>query len=160
MTPTRLFKPLLAAALALAALHAAALTRGIGPDGTAFASGGVSDEDQTRMRGEAGEFSFWLTTAVKGSGAYLSDIQVRITDLADQRLVLSTRMTGPWLMVALPPGRYLVDAMKWTGSAASAEVERRETAIDDKGQRKMVLYFSDPEAQTDPVPPAARASGG
>ena len=141
--------------LAGAMLPSAAVTSGISIEGLRYESGGVSDEELAQMRQQFGEFSFWLTTAAKGSGAYLADIQVRITDLSDNRLVLSHKMDGPWLLVALPPGRYLVDALKWTGSAADAEVQRRETTIGEKGQRQMVLYF-DTGDDTDPtrsVPP-------
>ena len=61
--------PLIGAlALALALPVAAEPLRGTAAGGVAFVSGGASDEELATLRTERRLYSFWLTTAARGSG--------------------------------------------------------------------------------------------
>lgn len=116
------------------------LERGTSSAGVAFMSGGASEEEQARMRAERPGYSFWLTTAARGSGAYLAGVRVRITDESGQR-VLEHTMDGPWLYAALPLGRYEVEAALFDEQLGRLEIQRGSTAIHPGDRHSMVLYF-------------------
>ena len=64
----------------------------------------------------------WVITAAKKSGAYLADVQVKVTD-SQQRVVFEAPLDGPWLMIDLPLGRYVVEAR------LNGETQQRVTTI-------------------------------
>src|ERR1700741_2076445 len=82
---------LAAAAYSCAATANVASTNVVSPAGVAYATGAVSNEDMQMVAGERGRYSLWVTTATRGSGAYLSDAMVKIRD-ADDAVVLETMM--------------------------------------------------------------------
>lgn len=126
----------LVAAMACAA-SAAAQTSGTTPGGVAWLAGGVSIEELGAMDKRKGEFSLWLTTAAKGSGAHLADVKVAITD-ARKQLVYEGVLPGPWLMINLPSGAYTVTA------TLRDQTQTRGTRIARGGRQQMVLYFDSP----------------
>ncbi len=140
-TMNRHAKWLAAAALAVTVSWAGATVYGSTGDGVRYESGGVGHAELIEMRARFGQYSFWLTTAALGSGAYVADVQLRITDLDGNRPVLEHRMDGPWFLVDLPAGRYEVEASTPAGSASDVEVQRRATVVAKQGLRQMVLYF-------------------
>ena len=94
--------------IALALLpRAPAYERGLTAQGKPFVTGGVSREEQADLEAMQKSFTLWLTTADERSGAYLSDAAVEIRD-AQNALILTATMNGPFLLVDLEPGRYRV----------------------------------------------------
>lgn len=79
-----------------------------GAQAAAFQCGGVGEEDQQRMKAEAGRHALMLTFA-GSDGAYLADVDVEI--LRAGKTVVQGRCSGPIMLVDLaPPGRYEVVA--------------------------------------------------
>ncbi|HSB23159.1 MAG TPA: hypothetical protein VLE94_08620 [Burkholderiaceae bacterium] len=137
----RLLSLLLGLGLCLSASTASALVRGTSPTGVVYASGGGSYEELDQMRAERQRYSFWLTTAVRGSGAYLADVKVRISDEAGRR-VLDHTMDGPWLFADLPLGRFEVEAFVLDERTGRLEVQRGTVTIHPGDHHRMVLYFN------------------
>ncbi len=138
---------LLAALLALALGPAGALQRGTSATGVAYVSGGVGDDETRALAAERHAYSLWLTTAVRRSGAYLSDVLVRIREADSGLLVLDARMDGPWLFAALPPGRYEVEAVRQDLAPGRVEIKRDTLALAAGEQRRTVLYFDTGEPE-------------
>jgi hypothetical protein len=124
---------------------AGALERGTSPAGVAYACGGVSHAEQAELRAAQGEYSLWLTTAARRSGAFLSGVRVRITETATGKAVLDHRLDGHWLFAALPPGRYEVEAIHMPDEMTRLEIQRGATAIHAGDHHRMVLYFAVPD---------------
>lgn len=134
----------LSAALIGASVPAA--QRGTSPAGVAYVSGGIGQDEQQALQAERRAFSFWLTTAVRRSGAHLAGVLVRIREADSGRLVLDHRMDGPWLFAQLPVGRYEVEATLQNLTLGRIEVQRGSTAIHPGDHHQMLLYFETGEA--------------
>lgn len=132
---------LLALTLAAWFPSAMAIDRGVAPSGIAYASGGVGHSELQELHAERAHYSFWLTTAALRSGAYLADVDVRITPLRGEAPLLELRLGGPWLFAALPPGRYGVEAAYRAAPEQPLQVRRGSTTIQGGDRRQMVLYF-------------------
>jgi hypothetical protein len=138
-----------------AALSAGATVRGTTPEGIAYVSGGVGESEKSELRSQAGNYSFWLTTAALRSGAHLDGARVRIRDLDHHAVVLEHVMDGPWLFVALPVGRYEVEAILQFADLGRILIERGTTEIRAGDHHQMLLYFATGDAVADREPPAA-----
>lgn len=105
-------------------------------------SGGVGESDQQALRDQRGRFSFWLITAAQGTGEYLSGVHVSVTDLQSKQTVVEHTMDGPWLLAALPPGRYAVEAV-YRSSDAMPEQKVKKTTTIRAGTKllQMLVYF-------------------
>ena len=132
--------------LGLAALPAAALQRGTSATGVDYVSGGVGEDEQKLLHAQCRDHSFWLTTAVRRSGAHLAGVLVRIREAETGLLVLEHRMDGPWLFAKLPPGRYEIEATRQDLALGRIEVERGSTTIHPNDRHQMLLYFETGEA--------------
>jgi hypothetical protein len=102
-----------AAGFALAQSAAATATATASGSATAkaaaFRCGGIGDEDQKRIKAEAGQHDMLLTFATTG-GAYLADIDVEIS--SGDKLVLRARCGGPLMLVDVgAKGSYQVRAV-------------------------------------------------
>ena len=132
--------------LALVALVAVpapqAQERGTGATGITFVSGGVGQSEQGLLYEERLRYTLWLTTAAKGSGAYLAGAQVHITDLDTRKPVLAHTLHGPWLMAALPAGRYALEVQYRATPASEPQSLGTQVSIGDRGLRRVVLYFA------------------
>jgi hypothetical protein len=120
---------------------AQAIERGTTPTGIAYVSGGVGQSELVAMNEEKKNYSFWLTTAAKGSGSYLAAVRVRILDARSRQSVLETTMEGPWLFAALPKGRYEVEATLAADGGGPAQTLKKSTTIHPGDRHQMVLYF-------------------
>lgn len=134
-----LLKPLMAGTVA--AVMAAATALADKPGDVRFESGGASAEAVEAMAQRAGQYSLKLTLAAKGSGAYLSDVDVTITALPQRTPVLEHRTQGPLLMAALPPGRYEISASFDDVLPGAATTVTRTVLVPRQGQAQAVLYF-------------------
>lgn len=109
-------------------------------------SGGVGESDQQALRDQQGRFSFWLMTATQGTGEYLSGVRVTVVDLRSKQIVVDHTMEGPWLLAALPPGRYAVEAQYRSSGAMPAQTVRKTTTIRAGTKlRQMLVYFKSTE---------------
>jgi hypothetical protein len=124
----------LAALLGLAVVPAGALERGTTGLGQPFVSGGVGATEQDTLDQERTGYDLAILTAVRGSGNYLADVHIRITD-AHSELVLDTDLDGPWLFVELPAGRYRVQASR------NDRVQEHTVSFLASGHRQTVFYF-------------------
>jgi hypothetical protein len=133
-------------ALVSVATFASAIQRGITSTGMAYVSGGVGYTELVELSAEKKNYSFWLTTAAKGSGAHLADVRVRIVDTRTQALVLEHTMDGPWLFAALPVGRYEVQASLEQPGRGPVQVQKQMTTIHPGDHHQMVMYFETGDA--------------
>lgn len=74
-----------------------------------FVSGGVGDEERNAMQAIRGDYNLSLLFSVQGTGEYLSDVKVSVTD-AKGNTFLETVSDGPMLFASLKPGHYTVTA--------------------------------------------------
>jgi hypothetical protein len=123
-------------ALATTAPGAAlALTRAQTAGGLAYATGGVSIGELRTLAATKDDYDLWVTTAAKGSGAFLSDVKVVIRDEDSRQVMLDTTMTGPWLFIELPPGSYAIEAH------FKDQALRHVTRIEPGVHHQALLYF-------------------
>jgi hypothetical protein len=119
----------------------AVLVRGKTDDGTAFLSGGVTVDDRKTMHAERAEYTLWVATVAKRSGAYLSDVRLRITRAGDKAPVIERTMDGPWLLAALPAGRYEIVATMAADGPDKEQTIKTQVQLAKGGQRQAVLRF-------------------
>lgn len=110
--------------------------------GLAYLSGGVTVDDRTTMYAERASYSLWVATVAVGSGAYLSDVHLRIVNLNGKKLVLEQTMDGPWFFAALPSGRYEISATVPPDGPDAAQTLTTRVDIAPRGQRQAVLRFA------------------
>lgn len=70
-----------------------------------FISGGVGDEDRATLRQVARDYNLHLQFAIQGSGEYLADVNVTLSDDKGKAL-LDTISDGPLFFARVPSGRY------------------------------------------------------
>ncbi len=130
--------PLLLSALVftLIAAPAWAMRDGRTSQGQPFLTGGIGSEERDALKVQREYFNLRVLTAAKGSGAYLSDVRVTITD-STGRSVLETVMDGPWLYVQLLPGAYQVRVV-YNGATQQQSVELGQGA-----DRSVNFYFNE-----------------
>jgi len=136
-----------AVALAFACLFqpVGAMVRGTTDLGRSYLSGGVGAEEMGTLNNERGQYALSILTASKGSGAYLADVRIRITD-QQSRQVLDTVMDGPWLLVDLPAGRYLVEAVH-------GEVLKKIAVALGAGDHRQTVFYFDTHDQVEELTP-------
>ena len=113
---------------------ASAMRDGRTAQGEPFLSGGIGAEERDALKVQREFFNVRILTAAKGSGAYLSDVQTRITDSAG-RAVLDTVMEGPWLYVKLLSGQYGVQVLY------RGQTQQQNLSMGLKDQRSLNFYF-------------------
>ena len=117
---------------------ALAAARGTSSQGRPLVSGGVGYAERQALHERRDDYSLWLVTAAKRSGAFLSDVRVKITD-AEQRTVFEGTLDGPWLFIDLASGRYVIEA-RYRG-----DTQRRQTTIQGGDRHQAFFYFDAPE---------------
>lgn len=73
-----------------------------------FVTGGVGIDERNELDATRANYNLSLQFSVQGSGNYLSDVNIRITDLKGN-VFLETVSNGPKLFAKLPSGRYIVN---------------------------------------------------
>ena len=78
---------------------------------TEFISGGVGKDESSAIlgAGKTWPLTLELAQAAQPRAEYISDVQVKITDTKGN-VVLDADSAGPYLLVKLPPGKYMLDA--------------------------------------------------
>lgn len=94
-----------------------------------FVSGGVGGEEQNAMRAIQSNYNLNLLFSVQGTGEYLSDVKVTITDTRGN-VFLETVAEGPKLFANLKAGRYIVTAeQNGRVQHKTATVSNRRTSL-------------------------------
>ena len=125
---------LVAFASMLAAPFAQATTSGQSAQGWAFLDGGIGQTETEAMQSERTNYSLWVITAARTSGAHAADVVVTIANDKGEQ-VFERRLEGPWLMINLPLGRYEVHAR------LGQENQSRITTIHPGDHHQIVFYF-------------------
>ena len=103
-------------------------------DGIAFIEGGIGEEEVGVLEAERPRYSLRVRTAARHSGAYLADVFLRIRDGVGH-VVFERRLQAPWLLIALPPGRYEIEGVH------DGDVDLRSVTIGEHAHGEAVLYF-------------------
>lgn len=118
---------------ALLALVSAAAAASPDPE-VAYASGRIGDDDPIEIEAMRQAHNLEVVFALKGSGAYLADVGVRIYHSSGVR-VLATRSPGPFFFATLGPGQYRIDA-EFNGKTLS-----KSFTIAQRGRRDLYFYW-------------------
>jgi hypothetical protein len=98
-----------------------------------FVTGGVGIDERNELDASRANYNLSLLFSVQGTGDYLSDVKIRITDLKGN-VFLETVSDGPKLFAKLPPGRYIV--------IADLNGETYHKTVSIRGKQNTSLYFS------------------
>jgi hypothetical protein len=109
--------------------------------GYAMLGGGISPEDRVQMHAQRSQYSLWVVTVAKPSGAYLADVQLRIVDSKSKAVVLDRTMQGPWLLLKLPPAPYDLTATFRATAGSAPQTLTSHVNVSAKGLRQAVLRF-------------------
>jgi len=95
-----------------------------------FVSGGIGSDEQNALQTVRADYNLSLLFSVRGTGEYLSDIKVSITD-SRGNMILETISEGPMLLAQLKPGRYTViaDLEGQTAQRTAVVGNKRRTSI-------------------------------
>lgn len=104
-------------------------------------SGGIGESERESLQQHQETQSFWLISAAKKTGEFLSDVKVRILDAQNQKEVISCVMNGPWLFVDLPIGQYEVEATHKDKASGKEQKVKKKTHIHPKDHHQMLMYF-------------------
>lgn len=77
-------------------------------DGVSYMTGGIGSDESEAFRGQSGHWPLTLQFSTR-SGQFLADVHVRVEN-AGHRIVLDAESTGPYMLVRLKPGQYIVYA--------------------------------------------------
>jgi len=124
---------------------AAAMQQSTTPDGRAYVSGGVSEDERIEMQKGRDHYSLWVLTAARKSGAYLSDVHLTITD-SNKKVVFDAPIDGPWLFLDLPLGRYTIAA------TYKGETQHNVTTIHAGDHHQAIFYFDTGDATSAAMP--------
>ena len=101
-------------------------------NGISYVSGGVGDDEQSAIKEMAADYTLEVLMALK-NGSYLTDVAVRVADKQGNTL-LETVSKGPFLLVNLQPGTYVIEA-DYQGS------KQQKTAYLDRGEREQLNFY-------------------
>ena len=130
--------------LSLAPCAQAAVERGVVEGGVPYAMGGIGLGERVQLQSQRDRYNLWVSTAAR-SGAFLANVDIRVTENATGRVVLQGTMNGPWLLATLPPGRYRVDAT----APETGQTLTRVLRVRDAAAQQEVLHFDDATATAD-----------
>ena len=105
-----------------------------------FVSGGVGIDERDTMRALQADYNLRLLFSVRGTGEYLSNVKISITD-SRGKLFLESVSDGPMLFAKLKPGRYTITA------DLDGQVIQRTVTVG--GKQKMPLSFTWAEVNED-----------
>ena len=76
-----------------------------------FISGGVSAEERAQIDAAADQYNVKVTFADRKDNSYLSAVEVTVTETLRNRLAVQTLTKGPFLLMNLPQGDYILEAV-------------------------------------------------
>lgn len=121
---------------AMLATVAIALDRGV-DRGVAFITGGVGLDEREEIARWESSFNVKIVTATQAGGAFIASVHVDIH--RGQELVFDRTMDGPWMLLRLPPGQYVLTAN------ADGRLRRANLAVPAAGRTSLVLRWEDRE---------------
>ena len=95
-------------------------------------------EELQALHARRDDYSLWLVTAAKRSGAHLADVRVKISD-REGRTVFEGLLDGPWLFIDLEVGRYTIEA------SFDDETQKKTTTIHPGDHHQVFFYFDVPD---------------
>ena len=101
-----------------------------------FVSGGIGESERNAIQAVKGDYNLTMLFALKGTGEFIADINVRIADAKNNTLV-ETVTEGPYLFVRLVPGKYTVSAEK------NGHVMQQKAVVSDKHATSLSFYWPD-----------------
>lgn len=105
-----------------------------------YITGGIGDDEEKSMQSKQSDYSLWIVTAEKSTGAWMSNVHARITPLKSKKEsgapILDTELNGPWLMVKLPPGDYKIDI------SHGEDTQHATVSLPPGAHRKMIFRFA------------------
>ncbi|EJN10059.1 hypothetical protein [Herbaspirillum sp. YR522] len=116
--PLRLRQPLLC--LCLAAALGATASGTLAQSAPPYMNGGIGAGEQASIKATAADYNLQLLFSQGGSGEYISDVKLDITDSAG-KTVFSLPAAGPMTNVKLPPGKYQLNAV-YNGQAQTRQL--------------------------------------
>ncbi|MDD5581235.1 MAG: carboxypeptidase-like regulatory domain-containing protein [Methylobacter sp.] len=99
-----------------------------------FVSGGIGESEHNAMLAMKGDYNLNLLFAVKRTGKFIADVNVRIADGKNNTL-LETAADGPYLFARLKPGKYMVTAEK------DGKVMRQKARVSDRKTTSLIFYW-------------------
>lgn len=99
-----------------------------------FVSGGIGESERNAIQAVKGDYNLTMLFALKGSGEFIADINVRISDAKGNALV-ETVTDGPYLFVKLMPGDYTVSAEK------NGHVMQQKAVVNDRHATSLSFYW-------------------
>lgn len=115
---------------------ASALDRGV-DRGVTFITGGVGIEEREEIARWESSFNVKIVTATQGAGAFIASAHVDIH--RGEELVFDRTMDGPWMLLRMEPGRYVVTAN------ADGRLRRAQLVVPATGRATLVLRWEDRE---------------
>ncbi len=116
-----------------------------GSGGVSYVSGGVGQEQQAALAARRREFNLYLTFARAGSGEFLADVALQITD-RKRNPVLAADGVGPQVLVKLPAGTY------WVNATFGNQEQSRSVVIGTqavgKGGREVTFHWTPADQAT------------
>jgi hypothetical protein len=107
------------------------------PNGVRWVSGGVGMEERSAIALLEGEYTLKIITAAKQKTAYATDVQFAIRD-AGGAIVLDGQVEGPWTLVKLSPGTYIVEV------TSRGEMQAQKVTVGDGPRAQIAFYFDRP----------------
>jgi hypothetical protein len=101
----------------------------------AFVSGGVGDEDRAAMRAMARDYNLRLQFATTGSGQYLAEVNVTLSDDKGKTL-LDTLADGPLFFAKVAPGRYRITV------AEGGRTQSRTIVVPEASAVQQAFYWA------------------
>ena len=132
------------------AVSAQALTEGATLQGGHYVTGGITTDERDALTAARPDRDVRIETVTREGGNYLADARVSIAD-KNGRLILDTRLDGPWLDVELAPGRYVIDA------EFERQSQSRPLTVARDGRRELYFRF---DADAESASGAAEALAG
>lgn len=104
------------------------------PEGIVYMEGGIGADEVDVLMAQRASYSLSIRVAAARSGAFLPDAHLRIVD-ATGAVRFDQQMHAPWLLIDLPPGRYVIEAVH------EGDVRLGGATLTPHGHRDEVLYF-------------------
>jgi hypothetical protein len=99
-----------------------------------YLTGGVGIDEVDAMHAVVKDYNLSLQFAAKGSGAFLSDVDVNVRDRAGKTL-LAAKSEGPCLFAKMPPGQYNVTA------SFEGKEQKKTASVEAKQRAELYFYF-------------------
>lgn len=123
----------------------------VAPGGIRYVTGGVGANEAAAMRAAAPRYGLALVFATR-TGAFQADVDVTVKD--HNRKELLSVVSGPILLLDLPPATYIVEA-NLNGATAT-----RRVAVPARGHRQAVLQLPENPVAVGWRSPAVHADSG